>query len=392
MQEWVNAEIRAELLRRSNLARRQASRSVAGPAPPPSWRSRPAAIASSSKSASMDTSSSWSSTRQPVTSAQLSDSSEIFHHPLLFEGSTASHNNLQKTRKHERGVASLTEYCLRTVLAYLENEEEVDIWDNGDPDVEGGGIASRGGMMTTVGAIFREQTSSFDTHLKSRMLDIASIMPESSTSRLSDRSLQAILSLPPAGDLSHDTGWTDVDDTHADLALCSLEDDEDTDWEATDMTSDRTRLINHLPLTLHSAPPQFLRSLPNLSALSLTSLNLAYSTIPYDLDRLVAVLPSGLRALSLCGVRFGRVQNGRQVDQIAWEQRVVGSFTKLARKLVVLKVSLTPHQHQLVRFLTGPAGLLAETDMLTCTADARSIMLPFPHLHTPPQRTIPAPR
>jgi len=76
------------------------------------------------------------------------------------------------------------------------------------------------------------------------------------------------------------------------------------------------------------------RHLPSLSALSLTSLNLAYSTLA-DPDRLAVVLPVGLRELSLCGVRM-KGGEMRLADGDAW-RRALGA---MARKLIVLTVSI----------------------------------------------------
>lgn len=239
------------------------------------------------------------------------------------------------------GSALLVQHCLRAVLRYMNSEEELGNADGGDDEV-------------LLGDVMRDQAAFLDSHLKSGLLEMSSFLPEGDPLRMSDRSIRAILSSPlePGTD---SVEWED--------------DFESMDWGATDPT------IHHLSLIQHPAPMAILRHLPTLSALSLTSLNLAYSTLG-DLDRLVTALPVGLRELSLCGVRM-KGGELRLADGDAW-RRALGA---IGRKLIVLNVSERYH-----------GGL--------CESDRQRLDLsepPFPYMtHTfttllhPPQVRLPS--
>lgn len=170
----------------------------------------------------------------------------------------------------------------------------------------------------SMGRLLREQTTYLEPHLKTDLVDAASLLPETSK-HISDRAYKAMLyDLPP--DISEEE-----DTVH------------ENDWDTPDVDAHLT----HLPLTLHSSPVTFLRSVPSVS--SLTSINIAYSIIP-DLEGLVNVLPKGLRELGLAGIS---IKNG--------EDSVKKGFIRLARKLIVLKVKQPSETHVLqdllIRFI-----------------------------------------
>ena len=154
--------------------------------------------------------------------------------------------------------------------------------------------------------LLREQLPYLENHLKAALLSLSSFQVPPSP-RLSDKSLKSLLlssiDAPP------------VEEDH-------------TTWD----TPSADTTLRHLPLTLHASPHTLLRQLPSFSALSLTSLNLAYSTLHPDLERLVTVLPSTLRELGLAGVRVGGTKS---LNVEGW-RRALGM---LARKLIVLRVS-----------------------------------------------------
>lgn len=219
----------------------------------------------------------------------------------------------QSTARQTIGSERLVVHCLRAVLRYLNSEE---VLDDTDEDEE----------RVFLGDVMRDQAAYLDSHLKSGLLEQSSFMPVSGRHRMSDKSIRAILTSPQ--DTERQTHeWED--------------DTEGMDWGGTDPT------MHHLPLIQHPAPTAILRHLPSLSALSLTSLNLAYSTLA-DLDRLVTVLPVGLRELSLRGVRM-KGGEMRLADGDAW-RRALGA---MGRKLIVLTVSDGLGHARMVGFLTG---------------------------------------
>jgi hypothetical protein len=267
----------AELLRRSHVSQRQASRSVAGPAPPPSWReSAPNRSGSSRQVEPIQA-------IQPATAADLRHSSDLF---------SLTHRDLTSpTRSHRStGPPGLVEHGLMAVLRHLEDErvvylptDEIQVDQTQVPPSSDSGSNEE----ITLGALLREQVAYLEPHLKAALLDLASMIPEGS-SRLTDRGLGAILNSPP--------------ESMDELDPIPDHDDKDNDATSWDEPTSST-VLHHLPLTLHSSPLSFIRQLPSFPGISLTSLNLAYCTIT-NLDRLVSALPSSLRELGLAGVRL----------------------------------------------------------------------------------------
>jgi hypothetical protein len=174
---------------------------------------------------------------------------------------------------------------------------------------------------TTLGALLREQVAYLEPHLKSSLIELAALRPEGSATRLTDRGLRAILTSPPDPD--------DHEEEVVPRTRTSNVDIEHDDWD--DFQS-QSMTLHHLPLTLHLNPASFLRSLPSLPVLSLTSLNLAYCTIP-NMERLVAVLPPALRELGLAGVRpLSESQETALVDD--WRR----ALAALGRRMIVLRM------------------------------------------------------
>lgn len=272
---------RAELLRRTQVAQRQASRSAPGPAPPLSWR--PAV------SGKYQQKSTRPELERLITVNDLRRSAEMFARPIAVGSTTI-------------GPARLVEQCLTAIMAALASDNQIAM-------EEGGGTAVLGDVM-------RDQVGYLAPHLKAGLLETNSFLLKENDNRLSDKSLRAILNDP--------------------------EEDEVNDWEGESGTSDgaewevSTASLHYLPLTLHPSPTAFLRHIPSFSIMALSSLNLAYSTLG-DLDRLLAVLPSSLRELSLCGVKL-KGGEGRLVDGDAW-RRALGA---MGRKLIVLTVRGPP--------------------------------------------------
>ena len=266
----------------------RASRSAAGPAPPPSWR-------------------------KPGPSSE-SSSTSVYSHPRPVWDITTS--DLQRAndflqpsdRSPPAGASRLVEYCFRAVLEYLNSPELViaeSVIAESEDDEE-----------CSLGSIMCEQVGYLEPHLKSGLLEIGSTLPPMHPGRLSDTSLKAILSRP--GQKYED-----------------IEPPDQEDWEEETMSSapDAGPSLHHLPLTIHDAPANLLRHIPHLSAISLTSLNLAYSKVS-DLDRLVHVLPPGLRDLSFRGVLV-RGGDHTAMEREAWRR----GLSALGRKLIVLRVS-----------------------------------------------------
>ncbi|OCF58445.1 hypothetical protein L486_04478 [Kwoniella mangroviensis CBS 10435] len=284
----------AEILRRNNIAHRQASRSVAGPAPPPSWRP------SQSSSSTTDIAPGHAhATRspQPITTWQLKLSTSLLSNSPITQSNT------------------LVEHCLRTVLRYLEDDQPIlyspEEGNSDEPE-----------ESYTLGEILREQIPYLSLHLRSSLLHTASLLPSTSQHRLSDKSILAISSDPPPDrpGLTFGDGLRESDKQNQDDGIGI-----GNDWDAPSISEPT---LTHLSLTLHSSPQSILPRIPNLS--SITSLNLGYSTLPSDLDRLVSVLPAGLRELSLVGTTFG--------GKVISEDGLRRGFGTLGRKLIVLKI------------------------------------------------------
>ena len=238
----------------------------------------------------------------PVTADDFYRASALFSRPLL--------------KPPNRGPNRLVEHCFLTVLRYLDDDDEVfhqTVADEDNLDEEHDD--TRG---WTRGELLREQSTYLASSLKSALLDMSSLQPEGSDLRLSDTSLRAILRYSSAPATSYSFERSDEWERSSSHST--------ENWETEDTT------IHHLPLTLHPSAHSFLRLLPSFNSLPLTSLNLAYSTVPIEFEKLVNVLPSGLRELGLAGVRVGRGKSDGQND---W-RRGLGA---LARKLIVLRVS-----------------------------------------------------
>ena len=268
------------------MQQRQAARGVAGPAPPPSWRS----TASSTTPHSTPSRPSSSTTVRQVTTKDLEHASELFGALAL---------GLQA----RLGASSLVDETLRAILAHLNTDEVIEV------EVEDGTVVS-----IQLADLMRDHLPQLDTHLKARLLQLSSVLPEGATSRLSDKATKLLLHT--SSELTRDI---DIPDHEAELDL------DDPLWDSHSFPT-----LHHLPLTLHPSPHALLRQLPVFSAVTLTSLNLAYSTLHPDLERLVTVLPSSLRELGLAGVR---VKGSMSVE--GW-RRGLGI---LGRKLIVLRVS-----------------------------------------------------
>jgi len=289
----IERSYRAELLRRSYVSQRLASRSVAGPAPPPSWRGPMAISASTSKSGAEIVLASG-----PVTTEDLCKASSLF--------------SRSAPEVCSQGSIRLVENCLLTVLHYLNDEEFVH---PSEPVEMGESEAYSHGW--TRGELMREQVAYLESPLKLALLETSSLQPEGSFLWLSEASLKAVLGYSDDQQFHPDDradGWDRSSSKSADS------------WETADTT------LHHLPLTLHPSPHIFLRKLPALHSLLLTSLNLAYSTVPIELEKLVNVLPAGLREFGMAGLRVARSKNGGQED---WRR----GLGLLARKLIVLRVS-----------------------------------------------------
>ena len=286
----------AEIARRSFVARRQAARRVAGPAPPPSW-SAPTVIAVHHTEPVPD------GPRRQVTKRDLERAASIFH-----------------ANKGYRPIApgTLAHACLIALLRELKSQHVIE---------EG-----------YIGDLLAQQISYLDVHLKGNLLEVNSLFPEASPLRLSSAHLGTILkgseSLydPLANVIQEDPQSIDesIEEGLSTDPRDSIEEDVPS-WDALITSS----TIHYLPLTLHPSPALMLRHLPTFHILSLTALNLAYSTIS-DLERLVSLLPVGLRELSLCGVRTGKKET-RLRDGESWRR----GLSALGRRLIVLTVSLS---------------------------------------------------
>lgn len=179
--------------------------------------------------------------------------------------------------------------------------------------------------------ILREQLRYLAPPLVTYILEVSAYQAERSCYRLQEDNLFHLLRIVSADGAHHED----------DLPVEDVETEWDDDWDAPELA---TTALHHLAITLHPSPQTLLGRLrmpltfaqtSMTSASSLTSLNLAYSTLPTDLDKLVNLLPSGLRELSLVGVRF-RGETVRKAD-------VNRGFASLGRKLIVLTVSLAWH-------------------------------------------------
>lgn len=231
-----------------------------------------------------------------------------------------------------RGSLRLVEYCLYTVLRYLNDDEMIQSREENeaaDTDPDGSAVWTRGELL-------REQATYLESQLKSALLHLSSILPEGSELRLIDASLKAILGYIPSTE-QRQAQPLDRPDEWDRTSSKSPESEESADTT-----------LHHLALTLHPSPHSFLRLTPSFQSLSLTSLNLAYSTVPMELEKLVSVLPASLRELGMVGVR---VRKGKTSGQEEWRR----GLGVLGRKLIVLRVG----EHNM-RWMGGRADELVD--------------------------------
>lgn len=216
------------------------------------------------------------------------------------------------------GSSRLVEHCLTAVLRHLESTEV--IYEEVGEGTKAG-TESRG---MTIGEAMREQVGYLEPHLKIALLDLASIRPESSGPRLSDRSIRAIVHRPTFE-------WDEPDGMEEQISG-AISDPED--WaDSTSAPPD----LHYLPLVLQPNPLPILRELSSFPALSLSSLNLAYSTIK-ELEKLVGVLPAGLRELGMVGIRLAGSE-GKASEDDPWRR----GLAAMGRRMIVLRVS---HNHE----------------------------------------------
>lgn len=197
-----------------------------------------------------------------------------------------------------RGASSLVDACVSVILRSMRDSTVVDEED---------------GQVVTMGDAMLAGACQLDIRLRGRVLrDSALLLPDDSN-RLGDKHVRALLDYdrrPKSSATGQDQDW-------------------DWDWDAEQGGSET---LHTLSLTCHPNPVPLLRDVPRFSALTLTTLNLAFSTLPADLDRLVNVLPAGLRSLGLAGAQLPKeMPNG----YLSW---VLG-LGNLARKMLVLQVS-----------------------------------------------------
>jgi hypothetical protein len=204
------------------------------------------------------------------------------------------------------GAARLAHACLTVVLSHLESGDIIS--DDGAPEA-------------TLGHIMRDLVAYLEPHHKVALLHLAAVRLNSDGSRLSDRAIRAILHTPST---QHAHNWEQSE--YPDLE----------DWSVATDTPD----IHYLPVILHPQPLPLLRAISTFSSLSLLSLNLAYSTTK-DLERLVTVIPAGLRELAMVGIRFSG-PHGESLEQSANNRRGrvwLRGLALLGRKMIVLRVS-----------------------------------------------------
>jgi hypothetical protein len=246
----------------------QPRRRAAGPSAPPSWRTPPKAVVLNA---------------EPISDQVVTRDDLINATALLGEG--------RITPSPVQGAQPLSHYIYRSVMQYLDCPDVY--WIDED------------GTTTTYGQFYRNDVRGYDEKFKIGLLENHSSHP---TPRLSDRSVKAILSPPETN--------------HQPPVRSGNEED---DWD----TGPLTERIHHLGITLHSDPYRLLKSINPLPTVALTSLDLAYSTIP-QVEKLVDALPRGLKELGMVGVRCTSE----------------GEFTRmlglLGKRLILLHVSLIP--------------------------------------------------
>ena len=291
------------MLRRAHLAQRQAQRSVAGPAPPLSWRST-------------------RRVQKPVPATPINaiqaEEKDLYESAKLFSPSTGGARPVPR----EHGAGRLMEYVFKAVIRDLDSNEIVRI-EYPSEAVGGSEMKSEeivSDVDVSLGKAIREEILPyFDPHIRQAMMTFNSGRP-SDQPRMSDQSLRALLS--PAKHIDSDP---EPDKSTVDPGS----DTDEWDDPALGRDLERVELVHHLAITLHPSPHALLRSITQSPLIALTSLDLSYSTLPQHLERLVNALPTGLRELSLAGVRM-------TADVKEWA-RALGL---LGRRLLVLKVCL----------------------------------------------------
>ncbi|TXT12069.1 uncharacterized protein COLE_02479 [Cutaneotrichosporon oleaginosum] len=144
-------------------------------------------------------------------------------------------------------------------------------------------------------------------HLRGALLAASGVVGP----RLSDADIRVLLEEAPR-------------ETPTDAGGEAREWEEHDDWD-----KDTARpSLHHLPLMAHPSPLRLLRDVPRFTGLTLTSLDLAFATLP--LERVIGVLPASLRALGLAGARARD-----------WE-RGLGALGRKMRVLRTLDVSYCP--------------------------------------------------
>lgn len=214
--------------------------------------------------------------------------------------------------KRERGVGRLLEHCFTAVIRYLDSDEIVwtdDILD--DPGGQVGRRSDKDMVGVTLGRVMREGLPYLDSHLKLAFMAF-NAGRSSDSQRISDHSLRALMSPVPHPE--------------SDAHILSNVDEEDA-WDETTSDPGSSIFVHHLALTLHPAPHAFLRSITQYPTVALTSLDLSYSSLPKNIERMINVLPNGLRGLSLAGARI-------TTEEKEWTR----ALTLIGRKLTVLKV------------------------------------------------------
>lgn len=305
------------------MAHASAARRVAGPAPPRSWRQREApskggeeAVCAPEREASVD----------ELVAAET------------FLGRGPKEGRVRALDGGGWGVGppSLVDVCLELSLRLLRDETVV--WEPEQGEEEG---------PVTMREAVLAGACELDLHLRAALLSTSALLPPPSALRLADGDIRALLEYEVPGETQP-----------------SQPEDED-EW---DTDAAPRPMLHHMPLTAHPAPLRLLRDVPRLSALALTSLDLAFAALP-PLERVVAVLPAGLRALGLAGVRAAPRARGVGTGGAGYEgwERGLGA---LARKMIVLQVSLVSPQ------------------AVAAIADSR----PSTYRTSPSERALPSPR
>lgn len=285
----------------------RAARSVAGPAPPRSWRAQKATNEKSPAERQLP---------ESFVARELGVASAFLH------GSTPA--------TLSPGPPSLVSCCIGVVLSTIAGRADADGSEYDAQD-----------MAAAMLFAARELSIS----LRGRILaDSASRVPRDPV-RLSDTAIRVLL--------EHDSG-----PHHPGQPERPVDDNEGSDWD-----DDPTPTLAHLPLTAHPAPLRLLQDVPRLRALSLTSVDLAFATLP-AMDRVVHILPPTLRTLGLAGVRSGE-------GYASWA-RGMGA---LGKKMTVLHVSC---QCSVGHEETGTAFYA-----MVLTLDTRHLPPPDPRLPNP---------